>query len=61
MVKLKTIKNRKEYLASLDWVDTMFDNQVKPATPEGEALQVVLLLIKSYEDKHFPISTPDPR
>ena len=60
MIKLKTIKNRKEYQASLDWVDTMFDNQVKPNSPEGEALQVVLVLIKSYEDKHFPIPTPDP-
>ena len=59
-MKLKTIKNRKEYQASLDWVDTMFDNQVKPNSPEGEALQVELLLIKSYEDKHFPIPTSDP-
>ncbi|HMI64785.1 MAG TPA: hypothetical protein VK517_02030 [Cyclobacteriaceae bacterium] len=59
-VKLKTIKGRKEYQASLDRVDTMFDNLVKPTSPEGETLQVVLLLIKSYEDKHFPILTPRP-
>jgi HTH-type transcriptional regulator/antitoxin HigA len=59
-MKLKTIKSRREYQASLDWVDAMFDKQVKPTSPEGEALQVVLLLIKAYEDKHFPIPTPDP-
>ena len=59
-MKLKPIKNRKEYQASLDWVDAMFDKQVKPNSKEGEALQVVLLLIKAYEDKSFPIPTPDP-
>lgn len=59
-MKLKPIKNRKEYQASLDWVDAMFDKHVKPNSKEGEALQVALLLIKAYEDKSFPIPTPDP-
>jgi HTH-type transcriptional regulator/antitoxin HigA len=60
MMKLKPIKNGKEYQACLNWVDTMFDNRVKPNSPEGEDLQVVLLLIKAYEDKNFPIPKPDP-
>lgn len=59
-MKLRPIKNRKEYQASLDWVDAMFDNRVKLNSQDGEVLQVVLLLIKAYEDKNFPIATPDP-
>jgi HTH-type transcriptional regulator / antitoxin HigA len=38
----------------------MFDKKVKPNTHEGEKLQVALLLIKQYEDAHYPIPVPDP-
>ena len=59
-MKLRPIKNKKDYQASLDWVDAMFDRHVRPNTQDGEILQVALLLIKAYEDKNFPIPTPDP-
>jgi HTH-type transcriptional regulator/antitoxin HigA len=59
-MKLKPIKSKKEYEAFLDWVDELFDKKTKPASPEGEELQVALLLIKQYEDEHYPIPTPDP-
>ena len=38
----------------------MFDKKIRPNTPEGEKLQVALLLIKQYEDAHYPIPVPDP-
>ena len=59
-MKLKVIKTKKEYQAYLDWVDDMFDKKVTAASAEGEDLQVALLLIKQYEDIHFPIPFPDP-
>lgn len=59
-MKLKPIKTKKEYEAFLDWADELFDKKIKPASPEGEELQVALLLIKKYEDEHFPIPLPDP-
>ena len=59
-MKLKLIKSKKDYNACLEWVDGQFDKKVKPNTPEGEILQVVLLLIKEYEDNHYPIPSPDP-
>ena len=59
-MKLKPIKTKKEYEAFLDWVDELFDKKVKASTSQGEELQVVLLLIKQYEDEHFPIPKPDP-
>jgi len=59
-MKLKIIKTKKEYNAYLNWVDEMFDKKVKPGSAEGEDLQVALLLIKQYEDEHFPIPYPDP-
>jgi HTH-type transcriptional regulator/antitoxin HigA len=59
-MKLKIIKTKKEYNAWLDWVDEMFDKKVKVNSPDGETLQVALVLIKEYEDQNYPIPTPDP-
>ena len=57
---LKIIKSELEYQQYLDWVDEMFDKNISPESPEGEKLQVVLLLIRQYEDLHYPIPKPDP-
>jgi HTH-type transcriptional regulator/antitoxin HigA len=59
-MQLSIIKNKKQYNACLDWVDEQFDKKIKPDSPEGEKLQIVLLLIKQYEDQHYPIPFPDP-
>ena len=59
-MELKIIKTKKQYELCLDWVDLQFDNKVKAITPQGEKLQVALLLIKQYEDAHYPIPLPDP-
>ncbi|HYF32826.1 MAG TPA: transcriptional regulator [Chitinophagaceae bacterium] len=59
-MELKIIKTKKQYQQYLDWVDRAFDKKVRPSSPEGEKVQVALLLIKQYEDKHYPIPTPDP-
>jgi HTH-type transcriptional regulator / antitoxin HigA len=59
-MKLKVIKTKKEYQAYLDWVNELFDKKVSLNSPEGEELQVALLLIKQHEDAHFPIPYPDP-
>ena len=59
-MKLKIIKTKKEYEEYLDWVDKMFDKKTKVNTTEGEKLQVALVLIKQYEDEHYPIPIPNP-
>lgn len=59
-MKLKVIKTKKEYAAYLDWADELFDKKVAANSPEGEDLQVGLLLIKQYEDVHFRVPFPDP-
>lgn len=59
-MKLKLIKTKKEYQGCLEWLDTMFDKNIKPNSPDGDNVQVMLLLVKEYEDKHYPIPTPDP-
>jgi HTH-type transcriptional regulator/antitoxin HigA len=59
-MELKIIKSKKQYKQWLEWVDVQFENKVKANTPQGEKLQVALLLIKQYEDANYPIPLPDP-
>ena len=57
--EIKPIKTKKEYEAYLDWVNSLFDKKLKPNSPEGEQLQIALLLIKQYEDKYYSVPVPD--
>jgi len=59
-MRLKPIKNKKDYEIYLEWVEKQFDKKVKLNTADGEDLQIALLLIKQYEDKHYPVPVPDP-
>ena len=59
-MELKIIKTKKQYEQYLDWLDVQFENKVKSTSPQGEKLQVALLLIKQYEDANYPIPLPDP-
>ena len=59
-MELKIIKTKKQYQEYLDWVDKQFDRRIKPNSAEGEKVQVALLLIKQYEDVHYPVPVPDP-
>ena len=59
-MELKIIKTKKQYQEYLDWVDKQFDRRIKPNSAEGEKVQVAILLIKQYEDVHYPVPVPDP-
>jgi len=50
IIELKIINTRKEYQASFNWRDEIFDKKVKPSSATGEKLQLALLLMKQYED-----------
>ena len=58
-MELKIIKTKNQYQQYLDWIDKKFDSKVKPNSPEGEKVQVALLLVKQYEDANYPIPLPN--
>ncbi len=57
-MKLKILKTKKDYQAALSRFEEIF--QAKPGSPESDEADVLSVLIKRYEDKHFVIQTPDP-
>lgn len=52
------IKNDHDYQAALAEIDKLMDAQMN--TPEGDALDIWVTLVESYEAKQFPISAPNP-
>lgn len=59
-MKLSVIKNEVQYQEYLAWVDEKLTENPSPDSDEGRKLEVALLLIKQYEDEHYPVPLPDP-
>jgi len=59
-MKLRPVKTKKAYQVLLNWVDLQFDKKVKPDSALGEQIQIALLLLRQYEDAHYPIPIPTP-
>jgi HTH-type transcriptional regulator/antitoxin HigA len=57
-VKPKIIKTESEYLATLERIETIFD--AKPGTAKSDELELLLLLVETYEDKAHSIDPPEP-
>jgi HTH-type transcriptional regulator/antitoxin HigA len=54
----KKINTKKEYYKALKRFDEVF--LAKSGTSESDEADVLALLIKDYEDRHFVIDIPDP-
>jgi HTH-type transcriptional regulator / antitoxin HigA len=57
-IQPKVIKTTKDYERALARVEDLF--AAKPNTPEGDELELWLLLVETYENKNFPIGLPNP-
>ena len=57
-MNVKTIKNEEDYDKALARADQIFNAPM--GTPEGDELELLLLVIKDYENKHHPVPLPDP-
>jgi HTH-type transcriptional regulator/antitoxin HigA len=57
-MKPKVIKTEAEYKATLARIEAIFD--AKPGTAKGGELELLLLLVETYEDQTYPIDLPDP-
>jgi HTH-type transcriptional regulator/antitoxin HigA len=57
-MELKPIRNKKEYQSALAEVGRLWDAPAKSAA--ADRLDVLAMLVESYERQHFPIADPDP-
>ena len=54
----KVIKTTAENERALARIEELF--KAKPGTPKGDELELLILLVETYEAKEFPIDLPDP-
>lgn len=57
-MKLKAIKSDIEYQECLNWLDLKLDKNHPIDNPDRVNIERVLLLVKQYEDTHYPIPKP---
>jgi HTH-type transcriptional regulator/antitoxin HigA len=57
-MELKPIRSKKEYQAALAEVERLWEAPAKSAA--ADRLDVLTMLVESYERQHFPITDPDP-
>ncbi|HYG50508.1 MAG TPA: helix-turn-helix domain-containing protein [Flavobacteriales bacterium] len=55
---LKVIKTEKDYQKALKRLEVIFD--AKKGSKDGDELELLSLLIDTYEKEKFPIDLPDP-
>lgn len=56
--QLKILKTEKEYKEALKRTIEIF--YAEESTPESDELDILLLLVKDYEDRNFVLPDPDP-
>lgn len=57
---IRPIRNEADYDWALKEIESYFNNQPEPGTPEGDRFDVLATLIAAYEDKEWHIPAPDP-
>ena len=57
-MNIKLIKTKKDYEQALARLEVIFD--AKKGTAKGDELEVLGVLIDTYENEKFPIGFPDP-
>ena len=57
-MKIRSIRNKRDHEAALARIEELWD--AKSGTPEFDELDVLAALVERYEEKIFPIDSPDP-
>lgn len=57
-MQLKPIRNEREYRAALKEAEALWDAPEKSA--EADMLEVLVMLIQAYEEKHYAIPAAEP-
>jgi len=57
-MNIKPIKTEKDYRLAMAEIDKLWGAKI--GTPKGDRLDVLLVLVEDYENKHHQIDAPDP-
>jgi HTH-type transcriptional regulator/antitoxin HigA len=55
---MKPLKNEHAYQEALERIEELWG--AASNTPEGDELEILMVLVEAYENKHYPIPPSDP-
>jgi len=55
---IQPIRNDADLRAAFERLESIF--QATPGTPEADEMEVLVTLVESYENRHYPIGPADP-
>jgi HTH-type transcriptional regulator/antitoxin HigA len=55
---VKPIRDEKSHNKALKRIESLWGSEI--GTPEGDELEVLMVLVETYEDKHYPMPPSDP-
>ena len=59
-MNIRLIKTETDYDAILERIDVLMDLNPEIDSHDGDELEVLVMLVEKYEEKHWEISNPDP-
>ncbi len=60
MIDVRPLRNEEDYDWALAEIARYFNDQPAVGSADGDRFEVLATLIEAYEDRHYPISAPDP-
>jgi len=57
---LKPIRNKAQYEDALARVYALMQKDLKPGSKHSDEVEILSILIKEYEQEHYPIPNPNP-
>jgi len=57
---LKPVKTKKQYEDALERIYMLMQKNLKAGSKESDELEVLSLLVKEYENEHYPVPKPNP-
>lgn len=58
---LEPIKNSRQYADALDKAYRLLQNEIQQDSKQSDELEALSILIKEYENEHYPIAKPNPK
>lgn len=59
-MEITPIRTDRDYKLALKEVSQLVDQDPEPGSVAGDRLEVLSILVETYEAKHYPIDLPDP-
>lgn len=57
---LRPIKNNEQYEDALERIYTLMQKDIEESSKESDELEILVILVKDYENEHYPIPRPNP-